>query len=370
MSKPHDFKRLTPVLALALAVLFCFQASASDVESRHFALKDESSLRFDIPKTWRSQSQQIEKPAGVQIRVDAPKEAPFLILMTAFQPRSKRKTSFDLKSIRKVVQGAADQLKNKAVETAIPVRALNASHAAGYYISVTDKSPKPGDYKFLNQGLGRIGPLHMSFTILSNDGSGKVMAAAMAMVRSGAFKKSPAKKVQKPKPIAKAHSISVSEREKGFYLTVPVSRLAMTIPGKTLKQDEKGRQAGSTSARYFYLRDDKRQLIISGWFESSRDYRGARLLWMKESAQLRRKNGDKPKHVRFEKLGKWDVVHYQMDTLMGKKLPRAIPNLRAHWVEAGTWIELHLSISADLPPKEAERQLTAALKSIAVAPKN
>ena len=68
-------------------------------------------------------------------------------------------------------------------------------------------------------------------------------------------------------------------------------------------------------------------------------------------------------------MGKWEVIHYVMDTLQGKKLPRPIPNMRAHWVEAGTWIELHLSIAGDVPREEADRLLKTTLESIKVARK-
>lgn len=370
MSKSEMLRLAAPVLALATLVLSPFLAAAGTLEPRDFFLKDRSSLRFDVPKAWLSKSTPIEKPLGVEIGIDAAPEAPLLIQMMAFQPRTRRETASDLKSMRQLVKAAADQLKNTVVETAVPVRRLNGPDAAGYYISVTNKSPQPGEHKLMAQGIARIGSLHMTFTILSNDASGKIMPAAMAVVRTGRFTKAPPNQASKPTPIPEAHRIAVSKRDGDFYLTVPVSHLAMTIPAKGLKQDAAGKRAGSQSARYFYLHDPGRQLVVSGWFEAAQDYKGARLLWLREVVQFRRKTGDKLKDERFTRIGKWEVIHYLQDTLTGKKLPRAIPNLRAHWVEAGTWIEVHLSLAENISREAADRELEAVLKSIKISRKN
>jgi hypothetical protein len=47
---------------------------------------------------------------------------------------------------------------------------MRGESGMGYYFSATDRAPKPGEFKYLTQGILHIGELVASFTILSNDG--------------------------------------------------------------------------------------------------------------------------------------------------------------------------------------------------------
>ena len=77
--------------------------------------------------------------------------------------------------IRSQVAKAAADAKAEAVEKTIPVLELQGDSGGGYYFSATDRAPKPGEYKYMTQGMIRIGELATTFTILSNDGAGSVV---------------------------------------------------------------------------------------------------------------------------------------------------------------------------------------------------
>ena len=47
-----------------------------------------------------------------------------------------------------------------------------------------------------------------------------------------------------------------------------------------------------------------------------------------------------PREVAFERIGNWDTVFYDMGSPAGTN-----SHVRAHWVQAETWIDVHISVT-------------------------
>ena len=77
---------------------------------------------------------------------------------------------------------AADKIAEQAVEKTIDVKPLKGGTNTGYYFAVTDRAPKPGEFKFLNQGMVIVADLLVTFTILTNDGQDAVVTAGLSML--------------------------------------------------------------------------------------------------------------------------------------------------------------------------------------------
>ena len=159
----------------------------------------------------------------------------------------------------------------------------------------------------------------------------------------------------------KEETLQVTEIANSYELSVPISRLLMTIPKGSLlpKQNTVG---GSTdSPRYFYFEDKRRALIASGWFESSREYSTFNQNWNDEKNSWRSRNFPVPINEKFFKLGGWEAVAYDMPLPTGGN-----SHIRAHWVQAGTWIDLHLSLTSETSSSGSREKLLELLKSIQV----
>ena len=97
----------------------------------------------------------------------------------------------------------------------------------------------------------------------------------------------------------------------------------------------------TASPRYFYFTDDTKNLELSGWFESADGFAGVKKFWEQEMAAWPRSALPEPRNVTFTKIGKWDAIVYDVPE------PSApIKNVRAHWVQAGTWIDVHVSTTS------------------------
>ena len=159
--------------------------------------------------------------------------------------------------------------------------------------------------------------------------------------------------------------LQVHDTGVAYQLTVPVSKLVVTIPKNNLVQSTSDTGGGTNSPRYFFFTDKDKAVAASGWFEPSTAYPGINTVWEKAKAQWER-SGVSPQAVTFAQEEKWEIVSYALP-LPNKTMSNV--HILAHRVQAGTWIDLHLSVTSNASVADAKTQLLAMLKSINVQEK-
>jgi tetratricopeptide (TPR) repeat protein len=162
---------------------------------------------------------------------------------------------------------------------------------------------------------------------------------------------------------AQSDRLVITERPDAYVMTVPVSRLAMTIPKDGFTAGNTPRAEATASSRYFYFEDTAKHLVISGWFEAESGFPGMAKFWENETSAWSRSKLPAPANVTFKKIGGWDAVVYQTPQPIG-----IISNIRAEWVSGGTWIDLHISAASD-SAAENQRNLESLLARIQVREK-
>ena len=164
-----------------------------------------------------------------------------------------------------------------------------------------------------------------------------------------------------------AEQLSVTRAGDSYVLSVPVSRLEMRFPAGKLVRLPMNIGGATGNPRYFYFTDPARGITVSGWFEPAARFKGIEEFWSVEQAGWKRRGMPEPMDVAMKKIGGWDAILYETP------FP-AISNshLRAHFVQAGTWIDVHISVaSKDAPSSSASRAVAEEfLQSISVAEKS
>jgi len=150
----------------------------------------------------------------------------------------------------------------------------------------------------------------------------------------------------------------INERNGAYELSLAVSRLVMTIPKEQLLPSAPGQ--GSQSPGYFFLEDRGAGLVVSGWFEPEQAFRGIEAFWAGERRGLAQ-NGIQIQNVVTGKSGTWQTVLYDIPVPGGRS-----SNMRAEWVQAGTWIDLHLSLTTRRSEGENRDALRKVLEAIRV----
>lgn len=158
-------------------------------------------------------------------------------------------------------------------------------------------------------------------------------------------------------------AIAAIEHGQELQISVPAGAIEMRLPklGFVSVFSSPGGEA-RTHPRYFLLENRQRELYMSGWFEHASKFKGLHELWEEEVA-ARPSALPKPQDVFFGDAGGWKTVAY---TLPSVKNDATIAHVRAHWTEADTWIDLHLSAQDARPLTERFATLTDLLRSIRV----
>jgi hypothetical protein len=84
-------------------------------------------------------------------------------------------------------------------------------------------------------------------------------------------------------------------------------------------------------------------------------------LWESETTEWARRGLSQPKNVSFKKIDNWQIVVYDIPSPSGSSV-----HMRAHWVQAGTWIEMHISITSKSTSAKSRGKMMEMLKGIRV----
>jgi hypothetical protein len=168
---------------LLLSLATAATAAGADGEKKAFALPDNSKLELTIPPGWKDELKEKQGSAPAAIALTPREGAPFQVVVTPVARQKSGGSADTAIRMRHNVQQAADKIKPSAVEQYLPVEELTGAPGPGYYFSATDREPKPGEFKYLTQGMLLVGDVVVAFSILTNDGQEKAKEEALAMLK-------------------------------------------------------------------------------------------------------------------------------------------------------------------------------------------
>ena len=152
-------------------------------------------------------------------------------------------------------------------------------------------------------------------------------------------------------------------------LTVPVSDISLTIPKGNLAPVEESSSGAQTSPRYFHLTDAGRGLSVSGWFEPANSFKGFEAFWKGEFSAMKQSGLIPTAAPTAVAVGDWAGAAYDISAPGGGS-EYVNTHIRAELIKAGTWVDLHVSITAQKPVADARSEALEFLKGIVVTVKD
>jgi hypothetical protein len=150
-------------------------------------------FKLEFPGTWLNQMHQESDDLPVQITLTPPSPKRSKVLITAFWDNRKNDSPSTPLDIRKMVEEGGQEALPQAVEDTLAIKKLKGRGGIGYCYNLTDKAPKPDEYKYLTQGIYKLKTLLMSFTILTNEENSEVAEAALDMIAGSSQASDPKK---------------------------------------------------------------------------------------------------------------------------------------------------------------------------------
>ncbi len=179
----NNFIKYLTILIILIAV--SHNVFANDTSMRSYVLSNNGSLQLTVSDTWRDKTEQPLNQFPPTIVFTPLNGTDFHISVSPMWPYKENLVMPSIEDIEQLVDIAAENAKDQAVENSITINEFENKLNKGYYYSATDKAPKPGEYKYMTQGMIRIGELFVTFTILTNDNSITIVDDALKMI-SGA----------------------------------------------------------------------------------------------------------------------------------------------------------------------------------------
>lgn len=156
----------------------CVASFAADVR---IPLSTGGALVLPVPEGWRSGAE----PGPVPTLSLSPTKGPrFQVLVSPLVSRDGRVGPSSAEGLRHLVISGRNNAMAQAVEKSISIQDLKGAHADGTYFSATDRTPKPGEFKYMTQGAMSVSGLPVTFTVLTNDDSKSSESVALRMLRA------------------------------------------------------------------------------------------------------------------------------------------------------------------------------------------
>ena len=344
------------VLGACVALSLGF-SGAVQAQTIAFDVPGHGAIHLRLPSGVRSQSKPVPSAAAVAIAFESA-TGDYNVQVTAiWLDPSRQAKARD--ALRGDVEAAALGPAAQSIEKVATIQQLQGSESFGYFYTLTDRAPPPGEYKLLTQGTMIVGELLCTFTFLERSVPVPQRAAIMEMLRSATHQRGVG--AIRP-PVVDA--AKVDERPR---ITVEggIARIAGPQGSPVLIADDPGlnlipNPSAGGGARYFSLRG-KDALLFTGWFEPASRFAGLTKFWQGETAEWKRNGLPAPTNVEFLEVDGWHAVVYGIPTPAG-----TLPHVRAHRVEGGTWIDVHLSIAAVVGPADARERFRKVLSVLRI----
>ena len=167
--------RIKSSVALLSVLVIAAAVAQANTTARRFTLPDHGQFVIPVPAEWKGQMSQPANRTPPTITFTPASGKPFHVLMTTVWPAAKDGQPPSRDQLRATVERGVQGARTQAVEKELRVVEFQGRTGPGFYFSATDRAPKPDEYKFLTQGVLRVGELSVTFTILTNDGQDAIV---------------------------------------------------------------------------------------------------------------------------------------------------------------------------------------------------
>ena len=149
--------------------------------AKRYAIPERGFLQLSVPSGWADKYENTAQPPLISFRPGQGR--PFLVSLTPAPQTATGKPPATKEELRKSVMELADGIHLFAVEKDIKVNEFAGSAGPGFYFFATDAAPGPGEFKFMNRGMLKVGDVTVTFTILTNEGQDGIVRAALEMLK-------------------------------------------------------------------------------------------------------------------------------------------------------------------------------------------
>lgn len=179
-------KEVTLTLCLVLSLTFLLASIACAGGSKtikKYPIPEHGVLELNVPTTWQSKIHSGQENMPPIIIFRPIKGDDFQLSITVLWSKTGEQSFNSPEKIRILVERDGENILPKAIETKLVVQQMRGVHNIGYFFSLTDKSPNPGEFRYLTRGAIGVGTLLLNATILHRVKESESVKDALFMLR-------------------------------------------------------------------------------------------------------------------------------------------------------------------------------------------
>jgi hypothetical protein len=156
---------------------------AGEKAVRKYPIPGHGTLELNVPASWKVEVHKPQENMPPTLIFKPTSGDDFQVLVTVLWSKKGEPDFNSPNKARAFVEKDGQKLLPNTVETKIELKEIKGVTHIGYYFSVTDKAPNPGEYRYMNRGVIGVGNLLLNATILHRVKESESVKDALSMLR-------------------------------------------------------------------------------------------------------------------------------------------------------------------------------------------
>jgi hypothetical protein len=150
---------------------------------KKYPIPEHGTLELNVPTSWKVKVHKSQENMPPTIIFDPAKGNDFQVMITVRSGKTGEQGFNSQEGVRTLMEKDGQKLLPNVVETKIELQEIRGADHTGYYFTVTDKAPNPGEYRYMTHGAIGVGNLLLSATILHRVKESESVKDALSALR-------------------------------------------------------------------------------------------------------------------------------------------------------------------------------------------
>jgi len=172
------------IMALLVTLLIISIGSAGGQKAiRKYPIPEHGTLELNVPAPWKGEIHKPRENMPPTIMFNPAQGNDFQVMIIVLWGKTGDQDFNNQEKVRTFVEKDGQKLLPNISETKIVLTEIKGVSYSGYYFSVTDKAPNPGEYRYMTRGAIGVGNLFLNFTILHRVRDSQAVRDALSIFR-------------------------------------------------------------------------------------------------------------------------------------------------------------------------------------------
>jgi len=153
---------------------------------KSYEIPGHATIEYSIPASWREEMRKTGNAVPPSLVFRPRKGRAFSVQMTLLWNDKEGSDFTKAANIKSFVHKSGTAFLPNAVETELTLNELSGVDGRGYYYTLTDKAPRPGEYRYMTHGGIGVGNILLVVTVLSSEKDSAAAGEALVLLRGAA----------------------------------------------------------------------------------------------------------------------------------------------------------------------------------------